>query len=78
MPAAAKGAEHIDAYDKSATFNKKVITHVWVLTSFLFTPGFRLFRVKKCWKPQLMLPRTNTKKNLANKNFVSPLSLTVF
>ena len=48
MPAAAKGAEHIDAHDRGATANKKVMDHVWVLTSFLFTPGFRLFRVKKC------------------------------
>ena len=48
MPAAAKGAEHIDAHDKGATVNKKVMGHVWVLTFFLFPPGFRLFRVKKC------------------------------
>ena len=48
MPAAAIGVEHIDAHDKGATPNKKVMAHVWVLTSFLFTPGFRLFRVKKC------------------------------
>ncbi len=48
MPAAAKGAEHIDAHDKGAILNKKVMAHVWVLTSLLFTPGFRLFRVKEC------------------------------
>ena len=48
MPAVAKGVEHIDAHDKGLTVNKKVMGHVWVLTSFLFTPGFRLFRVKKC------------------------------
>ena len=42
MPAAAKGAEHIDAHDKGATFNKKVMAHVWARTFFLFTPGFRL------------------------------------
>ena len=48
MPAAAKGAEHIDSHDKGATLNKKVMAHVWARTFFLFTPGFRLFRVKKC------------------------------
>ena len=46
--AAAKGAEHIDAHDKGATVNKKVMAHVCALTSVLFTPGFCLFRVKKC------------------------------
>ena len=48
MPAATKGPEHIDADDEGTKVNKKVMGHVWVLTSFLFTPGFRLFRVKKC------------------------------
>ena len=48
MPAATKGAEHIDAHDKGATFNKKVMAHVWALAYLLFTPGFRLFLVKKC------------------------------
>ena len=42
MPAAAIGVEHIDAHDKGATPNKKVMAHVWARTFFLFTPGFRL------------------------------------
>ena len=47
MPAAAIGVEHIDAHDKGATFNKKVMAHVWARTFFLFTPGFRLDAPKR-------------------------------
>ena len=47
MLAAAKGAEHIDAHDKGATFNNKVMPHVLARTFFLFTPGFRLDAPKR-------------------------------
>ena len=47
MPAAAIGVQHIDAHDKGATFNKKVMAHVWARTFFLFTPGFRLDAPKR-------------------------------
>ena len=47
MPAAAIGVEHIDAHDKGATPNKKVMAHVWARTFFLFTPGFRLDAPKR-------------------------------
>ena len=57
MPTAAKGSEHIDAHDKSATFITKVMAHVRARTSFLFfslqdfiSSGWR--SAKSSWVPK--------------------------